>query len=743
MLLFLALQTEDGVLLLSQSGAGGFQFIVRQIALAVGLGQLGGEGAALLLQDLDGLGQAFDLVGAAEHAGVLADAAAGHRAAGVHDLPVEGDDLERAAVAAGDRDRVVQTLCDHGAAQKVLHDGPVFAPALDQLGGDPNEAGAVLQTGLVQRPAANGGERKEGRPARVAVFELLDGVFAVLLGADHDILHGGSEGDLNGDGNAVFDRDQPGDRAVHVAKLAGLRLLHHEADRLGEALVFPLHLAEHISFGGCGLQLDAQTAVLLQQLLGLGGAGLAAQLVARCGVAQAPDRLAGLRERLCTGLQIGLGALTALGGAVGVGAKLGHPVAALLRGGKQGGVIRRPGGKLRRGGAVKPAQLQIAAVQALGGIGQLFEVGLPRRDQRLGLGAPAVDLREPVPALVHLRMDAAGALRLLVQLPAELFEILFRVAAVGLQDGLPGGKLLTLRVLGLDPGALVFDAHVPVAERLVERLGFAVERLQIVVLPAQDEAGGGVILRGLLCSGVQTDEGLQPDRNLLALELGLIFQIFFRLFGLLPQGLHLKLQLGDLILNAGQILLRAFQTALGLLLAVAVFGDARRLLEDLAAVGALDGKDLVDPALGDVGVALAAKTGIHEQLVHVLEPDRLLIQIEFVLPGAVVAPGDHHLVGINGEITVGVVEDQAGLGKAELGALLRAAEDHVLHLVPAQGAGALLAHDPADRVRDVGLARPVRADDGRDVVAEAERDFIRKGLEALYVQRFQIHLGRS
>jgi hypothetical protein len=36
-----------------------------------------------------------------------------------------------------------------------------------------------------------------------------------------------------------------------------------------------------------------------------------------------------------------------------------------------------------------------------------------------------------------------------------------------------------------------------------------------------------------------------------------------------------------------------------------------------------------------------------------------------------------------------------------------AGEDDVLHLAAAQRLGALLAHDPAEGVHDIGLARPV------------------------------------
>ncbi len=66
----------------------------------------------------------------------------------------------------------------------------------------------------------------------------------------------------------------------------------------------------------------------------------------------------------------------------------------------------------------------------------------------------------------------------------------------------------------------------------------------------------------------------------------------------LPQGLHLELQLGDLVVDAHQVLVGALQLALGLLLPVAEAGDTGGLLKDLPAVGALDGQDLVDACPG-------------------------------------------------------------------------------------------------------------------------------------------------
>ena len=124
---------------------------------------------------------------------------------------------------------------------------------------------------------------------------------------------------------------------------------------------------------------------------------------------------------------------------------------------------------------------------------------------------------------------------------------------------------------------------------------------------------------------------------------------------------------------------------------MAEFGDAGGLFEDLAPVGRFEGEDLVDAALPDIGIALAAEAGVHEQLVDVLEAGKLLVDIVFALAGAEIAAGDHDLGGLDAKAGVGVVEDEGGLGVADGGALGGAAEDDVFHLRAAQGAGSLLA----------------------------------------------------
>ena len=102
--------------------------------------------------------------------------------------------------------------------------------------------------------------------------------------------------------------------------------------------------------------------------------------------------------------------------------------------------------------------------------------------------------------------------------------------------------------------------------------------------------------------------------------------------------------------------------------------------------------------VSDVGIAVAAETGIHEQLVDVAQTHALLVNVVFALAGAVIPARDHQLVGVIMQGAVAVVQHERRLGKADGGALLRAAENDILHLLAAQRAGILLAHDPADGI---------------------------------------------
>ena len=176
-------------------------------------------------------------------------------------------------------------------------------------------------------------------------------------------------------------------------------------------------------------------------------------------------------------------------------------------------------------------------------------------------------------------------------------QVALRVAAIRLQHGDPAALLLRggLRL----PDRITDLIRLQVAVVEVERQGFRgdIELVQRVVLLLQDEGGGMIVLLGLARRGAQALERLQPQRNLKALELLTVGQVALRLLCLIAQRANLQLQLRDLVADAGQIVLRRGEAALRFLFAVAVFRDTGGLLENFAAVRALEGQNFVDASL--------------------------------------------------------------------------------------------------------------------------------------------------
>ena len=134
-----------------------------------------------------------------------------------------------------------------------------------------------------------------------------------------------------------------------------------------------------------------------------------------------------------------------------------------------------------------------------------------------------------------------------------------------------------------------------------------------------------------------------------------------------------------------------------------------------------------------------AQARIHKQLVHIAQPHGLTVDVIFTFTAAVITPGHGDFIFFHGKNAAGIVNDQCNLSKPYLGALLRSSENHVLHFTAAQGTGALLPHNPANRIGNIGFSTAVGTDDGGDVLAEVQNGFVRERLEALDFERLQIH----
>ena len=179
-------------------------------------------------------------------------------------------------------------------------------------------------------------------------------------------------------------------------------------------------------------------------------------------------------------------------------------------------------------------------------------------------------------------------------------------------------------------------------------------------------------------------------------------------------------------------------TALGFTPAVAVLGDARRLLEDLPALGTAAGDDLRDASLSDDRIAVPSQAGIHEQLIDILETHRSAAQTVLALTRTVEFASDGDLIAVHRQQTVRVVQHQIDHGTALGFALGSTAEDHIFHTAAPEGLGGLFSEHPAHGVHNIALAAAVGAYHSGDPLVKGELHLVGKGLEALDLQRFDL-----
>ena len=257
----------------------------------------------------------------------------------------------------------------------------------------------------------------------------------------------------------------------------------------------------------------------------------------------------------------------------------------------------------------------------------------PRRAQ--GLLGGGVFLLPLSPGPLQLPVDlcqAAAPLRALageaVLPPLPLFQLL-----------LDAGRILQIVLDAAfqhrDGGLQLPDRGLPALDGKAQPVGLHLffphlsrERLRRAKALLHRPLGGLLLTDRLFIVGLQLDaprpeplQRIQPHRDLQPLQLVPEDQKPLGPFALLPEGLHLELQLVDLVVDPQQVLVCALQLPFRLLLPVAEAGDPRGLLEHLPAVGGLHRQDLIDAPLSDNGVALPAQAGVHKQLVDVPKTD--------------------------------------------------------------------------------------------------------------------------
>ncbi len=319
--------------------------------------------------------------------------------------------------------------------------------------------------------------------------------------------------------------------------------------------------------------------------------------------------------------------------------------------------------------------------------------------------------------------------------------------------------------LALEPALLLREERAQASPTLAQRLG-AHERLGGVVVAeggervldvehasvqlAQTRAHEPLLLGVLVAGVVQALEPGLPSRDLVTgqvqtdrAQLGFDAAVTPRRVGLLLERPELTGDLTDEVVEAQQIALGGFEAPLGAFPALAELEHAGRFLDDAAAVVGVGGQHLVELALADDDVLLAADPGVGQQLLDVEQAARHPVQLVLGVAVPEERARDRHLRELDRQEMGGVVDRQRNLGAAERRALRGAGEDDVVHAATAHGARALRAEDPRDGVDEVRLARPVRPHDHRHAGLELEHRLVGERLEAPQGQGLEEHPAGS
>ena len=338
--------------------------------------------------------------------------------------------------------------------------------------------------------------------------------------------------------------------------------------------------------------------------------------------------------------------------------------------------------------------------------------------------------------LADLAGKAPGALVLLADLALQALQCFFVVGKLRFDNS---GCALRFRGGVLRPAerfAQLFRAHIHIAHPCSQALTLSVKAVLFRTSRRAFHNRTVKVCFQLLRLFVELIEVRHPERNLLLTELVTQNEIFLRRFRLLAQRFDLHFQFRNLVADTEEVVLRASELSFRLVLAVAEAGDARGFFEYFAPVGRLGGDDLADASLPDDRISVAAEAGIHQQFCYVAQAHLFTVDVVFALAAAIVAPGDADLVRIQRQNACRVIQHERYLRKAHCPALFRAAEDNVFHFPAAQHPRLLLAHDPQKRVRQIGFAAAVGADDHGYIFFKAQPRLFGKRLEALEFQRF-------
>ena len=192
------------------------------------------------------------------------------------------------------------------------------------------------------------------------------------------------------------------------------------------------------------------------------------------------------------------------------------------------------------------------------------------------------------------------------------------------------------------------------------------------------------------------------------------------LLGLGGQAPRLRPQLGEDVLDPGEVRLGLGELVLGLPPAALVAPDAGDLLEQRPSLLRAQGEGLVDHALADEQERVVGEVRGIEQVDEVAQADPLLVQQVLVLARAIQPPAELEDLEVDRQQAVRVVEDEGDVGHALGRALLRPGPDDVLGLARCAAPGPARRAPSAGRRR--GCSCPIRSGPTTALMPGAELD---------------------
>ncbi len=149
-----------------------------------------------------------------------------------------------------------------------------------------------------------------------------------------------------------------------------------------------------------------------------------------------------------------------------------------------------------------------------------------------------------------------------------------------------------------------------------------------------------------------------------------------------------------------------------------VFHYAGSIFENVAAFLRLRAEDLVDPALTDQRISVAADTGIGKKHDDIFQAALCPVDEILAFTGTVKAAGNADFDEIYVKGVIFIVHHKRNFAHPRGSAALRSGEDHVLHAASAQCFGALFAQNPFNGIGYVAFSAAVGANYSRYSVAE-------------------------